>query len=52
MQVQIMNHAGLNNKNIVNSIGIFNNMSFINSNLKEYCWDEQCIMQLFLGWTV
>jgi hypothetical protein len=36
-------------KNIVNCVGIIDDSSFINKNFKEYCWDEQCILQIFLG---
>ena len=30
-----------NSKNIVNSVGIFNDCAAMNSNFKEYYWDEQ-----------
>jgi hypothetical protein len=33
--VQIMNSFSMNNKNIVNSVGIFNNSVVMNNNFKE-----------------
>ena len=30
----------MNSENIVNSVGIFNDYAAINSNFKEYYWDE------------
>ena len=36
-----MNSVNMNSKNIVNSVGIFNDYATMNSNFKEYYWDEQ-----------
>ena len=44
MQVQIMNSVGLNDKNIVNNVGIFNYDHTINRKHKEQDWDEQYFM--------
>ena len=51
-----MKNASLNSKNIVNSIGIFNNMSFIiaisrnnvgmNNVSCNYSWDEECFLRI------
>jgi hypothetical protein len=39
--VRIMNSASLNNKNIMNNIGIFNDSVTMTSNLRGKYWDEQ-----------
>jgi hypothetical protein len=36
-----MNNVNRNSKKIVNSVGIFNDNAAMNSNFKEYYWDEQ-----------
>ena len=46
---EIMNHASLISKNIVNSVGIFNDGAPMNSNSKGQYWDEQCFLHIFLG---
>ena len=40
MQVQIMNSARLNSKNIVNIVGIFNDSSTMNNIFRGKHWDE------------
>ena len=54
-----MNSANLNNKDIMNNVGIFNDSVAISNNLREsywdkhclckYSWDEQEIMRIVLG---
>ena len=39
--VRIMNSVSLNNKNIMNNIGIFNDSVTMNSNFRGKYWDEQ-----------
>ena len=43
--IQTMHSVRLYSKNIVNNVGIFNNIVFINSNVK----DEQCFLHIFGG---
>ena len=50
--VQLMNSASLNSKNIMNNVGVANDISVINSMYMEYYWDEHCLVQIFLGWTI
>ena len=42
----------MNSKDIVNSVNIFNDTHVMKSNFKEYYWDEQCFLRVFLGWSV
>ena len=49
MLLQIMNSAGLNSKNIVNTIDIFNDSVFINNSHRQITLDEHCFLQIFLG---
>ena len=59
MPIRIMNSANLNNKDIMNNVGIFNDSVAISNNLREsywdkhclckYSWDEQEIMRIVLG---
>ena len=50
--LQTMNSVGLHSKNIMNSVGIFNDCYTINNIVKEYYWYEQYFLQIFLGWTI
>ena len=45
--VRMMNRAGLNNKNIMNSVGFHDSYS-ININSSESWWDEQYFLRIFL----
>lgn len=51
--VQIMNNAGLNSKNIMNNVNIFNdrfaNNIVMNNVSYEYSWDEQDFVRIVLG---
>lgn len=44
MPIPIMNGANLISKNIVNSIGVFNESATMNNNFRELYWDEQCFL--------
>ena len=47
--VGIMISAGLNSKNIINSVSIYNDISLMSSNSNEYYWDEKCLLRIFWG---
>ena len=48
MPVRILISVGLISKNIVNSVSIVNDSVAMNSNFREYYWDEQCTLRIFL----
>ena len=43
MSIQIMNSGGMNNKNIVKSVNIFNGSVVVTSIFNEQYHDEQCL---------
>lgn len=49
MPARIMNSVNMNNTNIVNSIDVFKDSATMNIILKELHWDEECILQIFIG---
>ena len=49
MPVRKINNAGVNSKNIVNSLGIFNDIDLINSISFEQYKDRECFMQVVMG---